>query len=414
MPPHGCNLKALLVFFSLLLLAVGPSPADEIGLRHYQIPIRDQQIHSREFLQSLLEMSGSDVQLPDNFPDQKIEVDRPSARIKIFAWNVMLKDFGVSLSLEKEVLNIQMDLKTFENTLDRFEKTFIDLLDVERSAELIRMSPPDCQGPVVVLAHGLDSSKRLFKGTCTYLVEQGYDLYFFEYPNDDRVRSNAERLSEKLKGLPSDKQQNITLVTISMGGVISQLMLETPELYVEGVRQFIACVPPFQGSEMAALRGIIEVGDHALSVVFDPKKALDVWGDGMGRAGIDLQPRSLLMEQLDHLNRNPNVIYSILAGNKGIFDPTLLRKQREEFASSPSENGITEAARRLMIDRIDLLLSFQSPYGDGVVNLDSATLEGVTDRIILPYSHLDFLTGFLANENIPALKEVLNRLPPVK
>ncbi len=401
------------ILLCLLFFRWGCLWAEELGVRHFEVPISDGEIHSRDFLQALLEMGGSDVILPADFPGQNFDARGPGSRVSLFAWNAILQDFGVKLSLEPEALAIRMDLKTFEKSLDRFEQTFIDVFQVEREAEFIRVSTPATLGPVVVLVHGLDSSKRLFNGTCKFLDEQGYDVYFFEYPNDDRVVRNAERLSDALKSLPPDRQRDISLVTVSMGGVISQLMLETPELQVKGVKRFIACVPPFQGSEMAALRGIVEVGDHTLSIFFDPKKALDFWGDGMGRAGIDLQPRSLLMEQLGTLKRNPNVRYSILAGNKGIFDATVLQKARDELATSPAENSLMETARLLTLDRLDLILQFQSPHGDGVVNLNSATLEGVSDREVLPFSHLDFLTGFFAKEEIPALKEVLKRLPAV-
>jgi len=388
--------------------------ADDVGVREYQIPLIDNQIHSKAFLQTLLKIGGSDVVLPDDFPNQKLKVDRASTRLSIFAWNAVLKDFGVSMFIGKEALSMKVDLKTFESTLDDFEEKFIDMFNVERNAELIHISSPGSTGPVVVILHGLDSSQRLFSGTCDVLVQKGYDLYFFEYPNDDRVIRNAKRLSEALKTLPEDRQQDISLVTVSMGGVISQLMLESPDLVVDGVTRFIACVPPFQGSELASLRGLVEIGDHTMNIFFDPKKAFDFWGDGMGRAGIDLHPRSLLMEQLDRLERNPNVTYSILAGNTGMFNPVALQNARDDLASESPENSVADAARLLSIDRLDLILKFQYPKGDGVVTLDSAKLKGVEDRILLPYSHLDFLTGFLAKEDIPALKEVLERLPAVE
>jgi pimeloyl-ACP methyl ester carboxylesterase len=388
--------------------------AQEIGVREYHVPLVDKEIHSTHFLQALLEIGNSDVVLPENFPNQTFSAEGPASRLSLMAWNALLKDFGVSLSIGSDALSMTVDLNTFESTLDDFEETFLGVFKIKRTAELIHLSAPGTSGPVVVMLHGLDSSKRLFQGTNEILVDKGYDLYFFEYPNDDRIIRNAERLSQALKNLPKERQQDLSLVTVSMGGVISQLMLETPELAVDGVSRFIACVPPFQGSELASLRGVVELGDHAMNIFFDPKRAFDFWGDGMGRAGVDLHPRSLLMEQLQHLERNAKVKYSILAGNKGIFDPTLLQKARNDLAEGSPKNSLAETARLLSLDRIDLVLNFQSPHGDGVVNLESATLEGVADRVILPYSHLDFLTGFTAKDDIPALKEVLQRLPAVK
>lgn len=397
-------------FFCTLLSA---QVTDELGLRHYTVPLIDNEIHSRLFLQTLLEVGGSEVELPENFPNQKIKVNRIGTRVALFSWNTMLEDFGVDLSLQDNALQMTVDLKILEDTLDAFEGKLVNLFGVEREAKLRHLSAADCEGPVIVFLHGLDSSKRLFAGTCDFLVAKGYDLYFFEYPNDDRVQRNAARLSEALKSLPENRRQDISIITISMGGVITQAMLENPELTVDGITRFIAVVPPFQGSEMAALRGFVEVGDHTLSIFFEPQKALDFWGDGMGRAGIDLQPGSLLMEQLDQLKRKPGVAYSIIAGNQGVFDPAILQKAHDDLEADPADNGVLEAARRLTLDRMDLMLKFQSPHGDGAVSLESATLDGVEDRIVLPHSHLEFLTGFSANEDIPALKEVLQRLPAV-
>ncbi|WFB35192.1 hypothetical protein P3T73_13585 [Kiritimatiellota bacterium B12222] len=388
--------------------------AEELGIRQVDVPLVDGEVDTRNILQVLLEAGNSDVVLPEDFPSQKITIDSTSARIQLATWNLMLKGFGVTVSPEEETLKLQVDLKVFEATLDEFEAKLVSLFKVEREAVMIRFSEESCTGPVVVLVHGLDSSKRLFSGICAYLVAGGYDVYFFEYPNDDRVERNAARLAEALKSIPADREHGISLVTVSMGGVISQLLLESPDYEVKGVTRFIACVPPFQGSEMAALRGVIEIGDHTLSVIFDPQKSLDFWGDGMGRAGIDLQPGSLLMETLDQLERNPEITYSILAGNEGMFDPKLLTAARDELAEESSENALAETARLLTLDRMNLLLAFQSPHGDGVVQLESATLEGVEDRVVLPFSHLDFLTGFFAKDDIPALQEVLERLPPVK
>jgi len=386
--------------------------AGDIGVRTVEIPIEDHQVSLRTIAQEMLRVSGSTVILPEDFADQTLRIHPATLPLGLMIWNRLLDPFGGAVSVEDGTMIVQVDLQTLEGKLDEMEGDFLETFGVERAAVLHHLSGPGTTGPPVVLVHGLDSGMRLFKGTCDILVEKGYDVYFFEYPNDDRIERNAFRLSEALASLPSERRKNLSLVTISMGGVISQLMIESPDLYVKGVSRLIACVPPFQGSEMAALRGFVEIGDHALDVVFDPADALDVWGDGMGRAGIDLQPESLLMEKLAQLTRNPAVTYSILAGNQGMFDPAPLREFRDSLAGKNAEKPLAEAARRVAVERMDVMLKFQTPRGDGAVSLDSATLDGVTDRLVLPYHHLQFLTGFSDDETrIPALKEVLSRLP---
>jgi pimeloyl-ACP methyl ester carboxylesterase len=406
--------RRTLLFLGLCVLAVDGF-TDEVGIRTFEVPVENNRVSLRTVAQEMLRLGGSEVILPEEFADQSLHLHPATLPLGLMIWNRIMDPFGGKVSVDDGRLMVRVDLEQLEAGLDRLEGEFLDTFGVERNAVLHHLSGPDATGPAVVMVHGLDSGKRLFSGTCTVLVEKGYDVYFFEYPNDDRIERNAFRLSEALKTIPSERRKNLSLITISMGGVISQLMIETPELYVEGVTRLIACVPPFQGSEMAALRGFVEIGDHALDMVFQPAEALDVWGDGMGRAGIDLQPGSLLMEKLDQLERNPDVTYSILAGNRGMFDPAPLRKLRDTLAEDKGANAVAETARRLAVERLNVMLQFQTPEGDGAVSLNSATLEGVTDRVVLPYHHLQFLTGFKAEEeNIPALDEVLKRLPPVK
>jgi len=385
--------------------------AEGLGVRSYRVPLVDGKMHTRDVLQQVLEAGGSDVRLPENFPDRKIPVYRGATRLSLMAWNAVMDDFGIRLSLGEEAVRVEVDLATLEANLNEFEEHFVELFGIEREAELHHLSAPDCEGPVVVFLHGLDSGKRVFKGVCAFLVDKGFDLYFFEYPNDDRVARNAARLSRALKGLPEERGRDVSLVTHSMGGVIAQYMLETPELDVPGVRRFIACAPPFQGSELAALRGFVEVGDQTMKVLLDPAHGFDFFGDGMGRAGIDLQPESLLMEELRMKERNPRVAYSIVAGNKGVLPPEMLRTFKAQLEKETSEHGMTEALRRITLERIGVMLSYQSGEGDGAVTLESATLEGVDDRVVLPLHHLEFLSGLRAGEDIGALREVLKRLP---
>jgi len=397
------------LFVVNLLLSVS---AQELGIRTVEIPVENNRVSLKTVAQEMLRVAGSEVVLPDEFLDQTLKIHPVTLPLGLIVWNKILDPLGGDVSVNEGRIFIQVDLNVFEDKLDEVEGKFLTTFGVERESILHRLSPPETKGPPVVVVHGMDSGIRLFKGMLEVLVTKGYDVYFFEYPNDDRIERNAFRLSETLKTLPSERRKNLSLVTVSMGGLISQLMLETPELYVEGVSRLIACVPPFQGSEMAALRGFVEIGDHALDVVFDPKDALDVWGDGMGRAGIDLQPESLLIEKLDTLERNPKVTYSILAGNKGMFDPAPLREFRDALKEKDTSGAWGETTRRLALERLEVMLKFQTPNGDGAVSLESAVLEGVPDREVLPYHHLQFLTGFQAEEEkIPALTEVLGRLP---
>jgi pimeloyl-ACP methyl ester carboxylesterase len=393
------------------LFAFGENPSD-LGVRETVVPYVDGQLRSREVFQKLLELSGSAVELPADFPDRKIQLNRKLTAWTVRSWNWVLNPYGVDLLLEVEGVRLRIDQVRLEQTLDDFEESFVRLFRIERPYTLHHLSDPSNRGPVVVIVHGLDSSRRFFRTSCDQLNKRGYDVYFFEYPNDDRIERNAKRLSAALHALPAHRREDISLVTVSMGGLISQWMLENPDLAVPGVKRLIACVPPFKGSELASLRFLVELGDQTMNLL-DPDRVMNLFGDGMGRAGMDLHPDSLWMQRMAQLERNPAVCYSILAGNKGFVDPVALETLRDHVRSSEGETPVSETLRRLVLERLDLLMQFQTGHGDGAVHLESTKLEGVTDRVVLPLHHVEILTDLTGQTPPPGFDDVLKRLPAV-
>jgi pimeloyl-ACP methyl ester carboxylesterase len=388
---------------------VAPEPV--IGVKEYTVHYEDGKLESREVFQKVLELTGSSVELPDDFPTVKVPVHPVAAGVTIKIWNTLLSEYGITFSRKKEGIHLRVDLVKIEGSLDEFEEGFTDFFGIERSWTLHHVTDDGRKGPVVVILHGLDSSMRFFNGTCKNLGKLGYDVYFFEYPNDDRVVRNARRLSQSLLELPEDRRKDISLVTVSMGGLISQYMIETEELYVPGVKRLIACVPPFQGSELAALRMVVELGDQTMNF-FDFKRAASMFGDGMGRAGIDLQPGSLFMQKTDTLKRNPEVTYSIVAGSKGFVEVPMLEGVQKKLEEDKGANAVTETARKLLLEKVELLMDFQTGKGDGAVKLTSSVLEGVTDRVVLPNHHLEILSDLTGKDPAPGFDEVVKRLPP--
>jgi len=403
-----------LLVLLLLGFARAEEPADQLSqtVRTYKVPYRNGRIESRDVFQKVLEVSGSKVELPENFPNIRLRVNKMGTRLAVMGWNTLLAEYGIRFHARPTAIEFEMDLEKMEASLDEFEEGFTDFFGIDRPWQLHHMTSDGRKAPVVVLLHGLDSSKRFFSGTIQQLSDLGYDVYFFEYPNDDRIVRNARRLSASLQQLPADRRKDISLVTVSMGGLVSQTMIETPELYVPGVKRLIACVPPFQGSELAAMRGLVEVGDQTMNF-FDLQKTMAMFNDGMGRAGIDLQPGSLFMQQSDTFKRNPKVTYSILAGSKGMVDPAVLNKAKTLLENSKTHNAVSETVKRISLERLTLFISFQAE-GDGAVRLESATLEGVTDRVELPLHHLEILSDLTGKVPSPGLKEVQERLPALK
>ena len=379
----------------------------------YQVPIENGEIRVKNLVQELLRAADSSIELPNGFPDQAIPLPAGLARLTLTAWNLAFSKTGLQLEVNDDVLAIQVDEKKLQANIDECETLICQFFGLERKeAELIHLSDADARGPVVVMLHGVDSSRRQFLGACDWLDQRGYDVYFFEYPNDDRIRRNAERLSNKLRELPKHRRQDISLVTLSMGGLVAQCMLEDDALHVPGVRRLIACTPPFKGSRLAKIRVLNELDDMFESLMHGGGFEAP-FRDGLGLGGHDLRPGSVLLQELAEGKRREGVQYSILAGNRSFLSAGLINKASGLVAKNALASPLEETGRALIREQLDDLMRFTDGKGDGAVTLESATLDGVEDRQVLPLTHLQFLVGDEPRADIPALAEVLQRLPKI-
>ena len=81
-------------------------------------------------------------------------------------------------------------------------------------------------GPPVVLVHGMDSSPRAVQGASVELANKGYDVYVFHYSSESRIADSGLFLGKELRDLHRTVKQKISLVTLSLGGVIALYAIE--------------------------------------------------------------------------------------------------------------------------------------------------------------------------------------------
>jgi len=121
---------------------------------------------------------------------------------------------------------------------------------------------------------------------------------------------------------------------------------------------------PNEGSVWARMRGVAEVREHVLRWMASDDMDLSILGnlgeDGDGQAGIDLLPGSDFLVALNARSMPGSVVVTCIVGR--VVDPALT-------AGMPSAD---EAA--------DVL-------GDGVVSVESASLDGCEDVVLFVANH---------------------------
>lgn len=216
----------------------------------------------------------------------------------------------------------------------------------------------------------------------------------FRYPNDAPLQESADYLLTVLTDL--NRQQphcQIALVTHSMGGLVARAMLEKKLAGCQnclGVHQLVMVCPPNHGSSFAEYAGVLEGAEIVQRIVQRKtgRKLLAAVLDGLNEAPSDLMPGSDFLVELNKAQRNKLVRYSIIAGDAGFVDPLVVEAGNELLSLLDNAERIAAIKDRAL----KLLNSpeFQKGTGDGVVEIQSAKLEGVTDFQLEAINHLDW------------------------
>ncbi|GAB5405045.1 MAG: hypothetical protein Aurels2KO_32760 [Aureliella sp.] len=250
---------------------------------------------------------------------------------------------------------------------------------------------------IVICMHGLHGLASGAEAVAKALHQRtNLPAYVFAYPNDGPLNDSARMLKTHLDQLHRRyPNSRLTLVSHSMGGLVSRAVLESPEFATDnhhGVDQLIQVCPPNHGSAIAEYGPLLE-GVEQISKLMDrgsrkdSRLLINMIKDGFNEAPEDLRPRSEFLNTLNANRRAQGVRYSIIAGTEGPLRP-VVHTLLGEVWSLISEN--TDEPMRLN-SRVTSLLEcddLKHGSGDGVVSLKSARLSGVADFETLPINHL--------------------------
>lgn len=416
--PALLRLRAPCLALALCLAAspalTAPPPVAGVDVVEHRLALdRAGRVAVADLVAILLEEVGPRVKISGDVIGGHIGISDLEGQLTLATLTMLLGPVGVTFHSEPAALTVRIDRVVLGGHMDRLEAALRELLG-DRAPVYTLEHLPAAQpgGPPVVMVHGLDSSADALRGAGLALAAEGYDVHLLHYPDDGRIEATAEAFGHLLRGLHADRGRRIAVVTTSMGALIARAYLELDPTYAGEVSHLIACGPPNRGSRLARFHHLAEIVETFGDMLGD--QGLDGFFvfDGLGQAANDLTPGSLLLTRLRAAQRAPATRYSILAGRGDVLRPEAFDAIALTLAALRQQADPTE---RLLVDTLADIArearAVSGGHGDGAVTLASQTLEGVTDRVVLPHNHLEYLSGDGLAAPIPALAEVKARLP---
>jgi pimeloyl-ACP methyl ester carboxylesterase len=267
----------------------------------------------------------------------------------------------------------------------------------------------------VVLIHGLDDPGQVWQNLAPKLVEEDFNVWLMQYPNDQPIVESGQLFFQELKGLKQLGIDRISIVAHSMGGLVSREMLTSPKIeyhtsaqkkLVPELGELIMVGTPNHGSELARFRVFTEMRDHLVRLKRGEANWLGAILDGAGEAKIDLLPGSRFLTELNGRPHPEGVDMLIIAG---ITSP---------WSESDINHWINNVRKKVSADQqkwVDELgenmISMTHGLGDGLVTVESTRLEGVPHRTVVG-THLSMIRNVTKNSRRipPAVPIVVDRL----
>jgi pimeloyl-ACP methyl ester carboxylesterase len=252
---------------------------------------------------------------------------------------------------------------------------------------------------MVILVHGLDEPGNIWDDLAPAILDAGFPVARFDYPNDQAIADSAARLASALTRLKAQGVARVDLVCHSMGGLVAREALTSPRFYGgdatggllrPSVRRLILVAVPNGGAPLAKLRIVTEMKERGARWLEDEDASLeDLVGslgrDGRGQAGVDLMPGSEFLRDLNARPLARGVDITVIAGE---LSPAG-EEDIEQVVDLPLARALlgSEGADWVSAQ----LNTLRTTVGDGAVPLDSALLGGVDDVVTLRANHRNLL-----------------------
>lgn len=267
----------------------------------------------------------------------------------------------------------------------------------------------------VVLVHGLDDPGRVWMTLRPRLLEEGYTVLQFEYPNDQPIDDSSQLFADAMRQLKALGVRRVQVIAHSMGGLVSRHLLTDSRWYAGNARgheqypdvaRLIMVGTPQRGSQWARLHLAAEVRDQVVRLFSEDVHVLDGLFDGAGEAKLDLLPGSDFLHALNSQPLPHHVPITIIAGRISPYQEDQINQTRQQIEQLLGDDP--ESLEEISAT----LTNLASGMGDGVVSLDSTPLVGVEDYTVVNGTHLSIIRNVLASSTRvpPAVPIILDKL----
>ncbi|MEJ2109667.1 MAG: alpha/beta fold hydrolase [Acidobacteriota bacterium] len=249
--------------------------------------------------------------------------------------------------------------------------------------------PVSAGGPIagnIILVHGLDDPGKVWMNLSPELASHGFRFWIFSYPDDQPIAESAQFFFREIRSLKGNGVSSVAVIAHSMGGLVAREMLTNPAIQYEDaadegrapvVSTLIMIGTPNHGAELAPLRLFTEFRDQLASMLEGDYVWIEGSADGAGEAGIDLEPGSLFLEELNGRPHPENLDMFVIAG---VMNPSAAG--RIDQAVERLAETLPESASESLSFLGNYLSIVVQGQGDGLVSVDSARLDGYPLQIV--------------------------------
>jgi pimeloyl-ACP methyl ester carboxylesterase len=432
---RGAPLSAL-VAIVCLILAAGLAPAGDRAddVVEIRIPLDHGKVHVRDVLEGLCREAGLEPGPRLAAVDWSIDVGTVVGRFQLRLVE-RIAPGAITTELQADVFVIRLDQRALVArsdqllaAMERWVFAAAGWAPTERRFGMTVVTRDEPRAPMsalpagatraVVLVHGLDDPGWMWRDLAPRLLDDGHAVIRFEYPNDQPIADSADLLAGKLRDLRSIGIVRIDIVAHSMGGLVSRDVLTRQSFYAgDGsggghypeVGRLIMLGTPNHGSVMVKFRGVAELREQVYRWFQGDWSLDDSLSDGSGEAARDLLPESDFLRRLNARPHPATTAYTIVAGRVSPVSEADLRTFSRRVAALARSMGMDDSAGKRLAG--SMFREAIRGLGDGVVSLESASLEGVDDTVVVEANHLTMIVNLFPSDSMPpAIPIVLERL----
>jgi len=389
------------------------------------VPATDGKVNWSEIGAAVVREAGVEIPILDNLPGGDLDLNATSTRLVLYTANKALKPaIRIWIDRPNDAIVIRIDRSELEAKTKQMGAALrenANQLDAKQTGlrQFYKSSDLKESEHIVVLVHGFNSSTD-YMGTLAKQIKNSgskkspITVARFDYISRNGIQPAADLLDQELHKLV-DQNPNceISLVTHSMGGIVSRAAIEQEDFDIPQVKRIVMVAPPNHGTNLALLPTGADRFDNFLAKIDRTgiRKALRTFIAEANVAVEDLRPDSELLKTLNKGKRNSSIAYSILLGNAGALsssDRKFLNKLVKQMRDS-KETELIQAGNDLNAVMELLSPELLAKTGDGVVSVESGKLEGVQDVEVLSFQHSDVLKDD-ARAQRRIIREITKRL----